>query len=215
MKFLTSSISLVFVNLLPILGAIFLGWDINTLLLIYWSENVVVGIFTVLKMLKVENIFDKNNKYKIEVIKPQTDPANEKDRKGSYLGAFLFTYGIFCLIHGIILLTIASESSLNIFGLFLNVVISFVLLFISHLVSYKTNYIDKEEYKNTSVVELFIRSFKRIFIIQFTMVILFFALRGTDNFVGVTLMVIIKIIADLIGHRSEHMTIKRVTFTLD
>ncbi len=215
MKFLTSSISLIFVNLLPILGAIFLGWDIYTLLLIYWSENVVVGIFTVIKILKAENILDRNGKYKIEVIKPQTDPAKENDKKGSYLGAFLFTYGGFCLIHGIILMTIVSTEVVNIIALILNMVIGFALIFISHLISYKTNYIDKEEYKNTSVVEIFIRSFKRIFIIQFTMVILFFLLRGVDNLIAVSVMVVIKIIADLIGHRSEHMTIKRVTFTLD
>ena len=35
--------ALVAVNLIPLAGVFFLDWDIGPILLLYWSENLVVG----------------------------------------------------------------------------------------------------------------------------------------------------------------------------
>ncbi len=46
-----SALALVLVNLIPLLGAIFLGWNAFDVIFLYWLENIVVGFYTVIKML--------------------------------------------------------------------------------------------------------------------------------------------------------------------
>lgn len=38
-------------NLIPLFGAVFLGWNIGLILLIYWLETVIIGIFNIPKLL--------------------------------------------------------------------------------------------------------------------------------------------------------------------
>ena len=40
-------------NLLPVAGVVWWGWSALVLLLLYWAENVVIGVITVLKLLVV------------------------------------------------------------------------------------------------------------------------------------------------------------------
>jgi hypothetical protein len=42
-------------NLLPVLGFVFSDWNLYELMTLYWAENVIIGVFTVLKMLSVDN----------------------------------------------------------------------------------------------------------------------------------------------------------------
>ena len=42
-------------NLLPVLGFVFSDWNLYELMTLYWVENVIIGVFTVLKMLSVDN----------------------------------------------------------------------------------------------------------------------------------------------------------------
>lgn len=46
-----SVLALTAANLIPVVGVLWLGWQVFALLLLFWLENVVVGAFTVLRML--------------------------------------------------------------------------------------------------------------------------------------------------------------------
>ena len=46
-----SVLALVASNLVPVAGVLFFGWKIFPLVFLYWSENVVIGVFNVLKMI--------------------------------------------------------------------------------------------------------------------------------------------------------------------
>jgi hypothetical protein len=46
---------LVVANLVPLVGVLFLGWDLATLVAVYWAENGVVGVFAVLRILTAGN----------------------------------------------------------------------------------------------------------------------------------------------------------------
>jgi len=77
--------ALVLANLVPLAGVLFFGWDALALLLLYWLENLVVGFYTLLRMLRAEGL------------------------KGIGPGAFfVFHYGFFCAIHGVFVISIAS-----------------------------------------------------------------------------------------------------------
>ena len=47
-------VALIVANAIPLFGVLFLGWNVWTILIVYWLENGIVGVFNVLKMLRAE-----------------------------------------------------------------------------------------------------------------------------------------------------------------
>ena len=48
-------ISLIVANLVTIVLAILGNWDLATVLFIYWSQSIIIGIFTVISILGADN----------------------------------------------------------------------------------------------------------------------------------------------------------------
>ena len=46
--------SIIFGNLLPVAGVLFLGWDAGMILILYWIENFIVGAFTLPRILMAQ-----------------------------------------------------------------------------------------------------------------------------------------------------------------
>ncbi len=212
MKLLTSSVSLVFVNLIPLFGAIFLGWDLTTLLIIYWSENIAIGFWNVLKLLKAPRINDKNNKYHLSIedsskeqIDRMNNPANLVIVRLFFTTFFLVHYGLFTVGHGVFIFTIGLQTSIDFFSYLPGVFFAFILIFLSHGISYFINFIGKKEYENTSASELMIKPYKRIFITHFVVFIVFAALQDSGSpMISAVILIIIKTVGDLIFHNIEH-----------
>ena len=76
--------TLLIANVLPLFGVLFLGWKIFPLLVLFWLENVVVGVFNVFKML----------------VASPTSPGQWVAKLGM-IPFFCFHYGMFTLVHGI------------------------------------------------------------------------------------------------------------------
>ena len=45
-----SVFALIAANVLPIVGVLLWGWDAGALVFLYWTENVVIGFYNILKM---------------------------------------------------------------------------------------------------------------------------------------------------------------------
>lgn len=212
MKLLTSSISIVFVNLVPLFGAVFLGWDLTTLLIIYWSENIAIGFWNIFKLLKAPRVNDKNNKYHIsfeDMTKEEIDRVNNSSNlagiKLSYTLFFMVHYGLFTTVHGFFIFTIFLQSTTNFLLYLPGIVFSFILIFLSHGFSYFVNYIGRKEYEDTSLTELMIKPYKRIFITHFVVILAYGVLQGfTDLLLTAVILIVIKTVGDLIFHNIEH-----------
>jgi hypothetical protein len=77
-----AAVALVAANLLP-LALVLAGWgSIGGLVTLYWAENVVIGFYTVLRMLEAGR--------------------GSAIEKGGRTVFFFFHYGMFCLVHGIL-----------------------------------------------------------------------------------------------------------------
>ncbi|WP_296814710.1 DUF6498-containing protein [Brevundimonas sp.] len=76
-------------NLIPIFGVLFLGWSAGSILILYWIENAIVGLFTLPRILMAEGESP-------EIAGRENPPG----RLGTAM-FFLIHYGIFWTVHGV------------------------------------------------------------------------------------------------------------------
>lgn len=97
---------LVAVNAVPLVGVLFLGWDLITLLAIYWAENGVVGLYAIGRILTAGRPIPLFDGRRAALPKLQPPPASASMvSPGFALAAlvafFCVHYGVFWFVHGI------------------------------------------------------------------------------------------------------------------
>jgi hypothetical protein len=173
-----SIFSLTIVNLLPLVGVILFNWDAAVLILLYWTENVVVGIYNILKIALV-----------------RTGSSAGQLGKLFSIPFFCLHFGGFCAVHGLFLLIFFELGDGGDFFpkdpwpahlVFLQLLISVVktlwqnhpegmgwpvlALFISHGISFVQNYLGKKEYTSFTVRKLMNQPYKRIVLMHITII---------------------------------------------
>lgn len=84
------------VNLIPIAGVILLGWDGGQILFLYWFENLFIGLITLPKVVAARGLV-------------QEEAVAEKHPARGLGCFFVLHYGLFCLVHGVFTLILATE----------------------------------------------------------------------------------------------------------
>ena len=87
-------IVLVGVNCIPLVGVLMAGWDVGTLLLLYWIENAVIGLVTAGKML-----------FAVSTESDEAVARRPRLRNLPSIGFFFVHYGMFWVLHGIFLVS--------------------------------------------------------------------------------------------------------------
>ncbi|MEI8269854.1 MAG: DUF6498-containing protein [bacterium] len=196
-----SIIALIISNLIPLYGVIFLKWDLPSIMFLYWLENFVIGITTIVKINKAQGKIRSNDLRGYKINNTRLDKKVKQNGKKALIPGFIFHYGMFTFIHFIFILTIFKLPNIPLYYIFT----VFVSMLISHFMSYKINFIDKGEYVNASPSELFTQPYRRMMIMHLTIVIGgFFVLRFGQPIYALILMIIFKIILDIYLHNKEH-----------
>ena len=194
-----SVIVLIVTNLVPIFGVIFLDWQVFIVMAIFWTENVVIGIFNVLKM----------------VFTTSAD-TGEQVKKSTLIPFFCIHYGIFTLVHGILVFAIFGgifEHDHLITGItdgykaLANYPFAWAVLAlaISHGVSYVVNYIARGEWKKTSLEQLMVQPYIRVVILHLTILFGgFLVMLLNSPAVGLVLLIILKTYVDIKSHLKQH-----------
>jgi hypothetical protein len=205
-----SLVPLVAANLVPLAGAVFAGWDVFTILWLFWMENLVVGGFNVLRMLTSRGAF----------VPGQSDlrlPAVGK----LFLAAFFAVhYGGFCLGHGAFLLAVFGKSLHAGHGLFSAVTsqlreelagASLLALTLSHGFSYARNFIIGGERDRTSLPALMFTPYGRIVVMHITVMIgaALVVFTGRQGPILLAALVGLKILVDTKSHIWEHSRLAR------
>lgn len=161
------SFSIYVTNLVPILGVIFMEWDILYLIFIYWAESLMIGAFNVLKILIAQGETKSNKGYVEKIgIGGRTFIA----------GFFTVHFGFFCYVQISILLGIFNTSALqsdSIWGLAEYLFsgnggfVALGVLFGNHLYFFINEYLIKGEYKTADPGVLMFVPYVRIFVQQF------------------------------------------------
>ncbi|MFA6553982.1 MAG: DUF6498-containing protein [Candidatus Paceibacterota bacterium] len=204
-----SEIFLIVVNLLPLFGVWFLGWNLPDVFILYWAESAIIGFFWFFKLI-CAFILDKT-KFK---------------RFPKLFLFFLFLlihFGGFMFGHLIAILSglIFKGKGVELSVMFIyfkdtiiTLLIPLALLFISHGVSFVQNFILSQEYKVWIERQDKIKSippYGRIIIMHISVFLIAFLMNAGEVWLPLSSLLIIftKIFTDLRAHRKEHQKVIR------
>ena len=199
--------ALVLANLVPLAGVLFFGWSLHTILVLYWVENGIVGLWNLPKLALAGGPIVEMPR---EVRDVATVPAMSW-AKVALVPFFLFHYGMFWLVHGVfvfVLPVFASDvTGTNSFGSigWTAVLVGGVALFISHGASFFLNYLARREYRTTSPTSQMGAPYARVVVLHLTIIFGAFAVAFLGSPIGALIvMVVVKTAIDLALHVREH-----------
>jgi hypothetical protein len=203
---------LVLVNLLPLAGVLLFDWDVAGLMVLYWSENLVLGFYTLARMLAKSPL------------------------GGAALGLFFcIHYGGFCAVHGLFIVTMLMDENFSPLAgdpwplflvfpqLLLNVVtqvlanappewmFAFAALFLSHGVSFVLNFLLGPEREEVTLSSLMGAPYGRIVVLHVAIIAGGIAVIALGQPVGMLIvLVLVKLGLDVNFHLREHNALARV-----
>ncbi len=206
-------VALVVANVIPLLGVLFFGWSVWNILILYWLENGIVGVFNVLKMARAEGATDEDGL-----------TLNGRSVAGSgkfaLIPFFIVHYGIFWFVHGVFVLTLPvftamfrGGSSVGLpfgdgvgIGVDPGVIgVAIIALAISHGVSYWWNFLRGGEYRRVSAARQMFAPYGRLGVLHLTIILGAFAVIATGApAAAVAILVAVKIVLDVGFHLAEH-----------
>ena len=205
---------LIAANLFPLAGVLLLDWDVGALVVLYWSENLVLGFYNILKMVSVKGIL-------------AVFPAL----------FFTFHYGAFCGVHGFFITSMMFDSPAG-FGndepwplffvfiqLLLDVIdevlalapqawlIAFLGLMISHGYSFVSNFLLGGERDRAAIQSLMNAPYQRIMILHVAIIAGGFGVMALDEpLILLLVLVVLKLAMDITLHNRERKRFAQATY---
>lgn len=192
-----SLVLLVAANLLPLAGVLLWDWDVFFLLLLFWCENVVIGLFGIARLIVAAN--------------------NDTIREGLFLPLFfLIHYGGFMFGHFMVLFGMYSSNVEELgnyaepedyYRLVLENLswVAVAALFVSHGWSFVENYMGRSEHERLSPMQAMGLPYKRMFITHVALILGgLFLIESGQPLAGLVILVLLKIGLDVTFHRREH-----------
>jgi hypothetical protein len=193
-----SGTALVLANLVPLGGTLLGLWSAYDLLLLFWAENVVVGLFQVLRM---GSVLVLRRDFVMIVVMP----------------FFVFHYGMFTLIHGVFVTSALAPAGEAGYGRGLALLLSpqgllwaLLALTASHAFSFALNFLGQGEWRHIGAETLMKQPYVRVVVLHLVIIlggVTAMALGGP--MAALVLLVLIKTAVDLAAHRREHLAAQR------
>ena len=172
-------------NLLPIIGILFLGWSIGSVMLLYWVENVMVGLFTIFKMLFADS------------------QAGGWAGRLAMMAFFCFHFGGFCVVHLIFIMALfmprlhqapsVRDIPLNMLDMLAGLWLPILGMFISYSISFYQHYLGDGIYQRVTIAGLMAGPYPRIIPLHFGLIVAgFFVVALGSPMVVVMLLVALK-----------------------
>jgi hypothetical protein len=184
---------LILTNAVPVVGVFFFGWDAFDVVFLYWLENVVIGVFTVLKIVMAAGSFADladfgPMKWQRQRLPPETLAALEQSLANTKLPSaaklflvpfFIVHYGLFTLVHGMFIFFLlkmdwSHPSGGSPFELIRSVIdgsswmlwLALGSLLAEHGRSFWVDYVGSGRYKTTSAVAQMFNPYGRIVVMH-------------------------------------------------
>lgn len=195
---------LLFTNIITIFFAVKEGWNLSTVMFIYWFQSITIGFFNFIRILQLKE-------FSTEGFKINGRPAQPTPGTKFYTAFFfLFHYGFFHLGYLIFILagpfgdrpfTGPYGNGLN-FTEFKFIFLTALIFFINHLFSYLYN--RPRDTKKQNIGSLMFYPYARIIPMHLTIILGVYFGRAILPF-----FLMLKMFSDIIMHIIEHKIIKR------
>jgi len=187
-----STLLLIIANLVPVVGAVFFGWKLSDVMVLYWAESAVIGFFNVCKIILIGRWFAL-----VAV------PFFIGHFGGFMAVHFLFIYVLF--VKGIGGMNDSAGDLADVAALFVALWPALLALFISHAYSFFSNFFGQDEYRNRTVSNQMSEPYNRI-IFMHLVLILGGGLSMVLGQAGPVIIAVIglKIFFDVKAHLKEH-----------
>lgn len=198
-----SALILIVVNLIPVFGVLYLDWQLFPLLFLFWAENVIIGVFNLIKILTCRPLCPISWAARI-----------------FFAPFFTVHYGMFTIGHGIFIFAMfhnqpqPAETTSSPFPPIniIEPIISEYHLFwpllamaLSHGFSYIYNFLIKGEFLRLNPAALMLAPYGRIVILHITIILGGFAVQFLgEPIIALLLLVVLKTFMDLMAHLREH-----------
>lgn len=182
-----SAAALILANLVPVAGVFVAGWRVFDILILYWIENVIVGLVNVLRMATcTAGIGGRRFERALEKVSvPRRIALGRVDAGAKFfmIPFFMLHYGAFCFAHLAAVTALfgngeASIAPLKSLSGYLGegvtsspLWLAIAAILASHLLSFAANFIAGGEYRRTSLSDLMHRPYARIMILHVTIII--------------------------------------------
>ena len=190
-----SGAALVAANLMPLLSVALGWWSTFEVMLLFWAENVVIGLLQLLRFGTVALLCGQVAALGVGVF-------------------FALHYGIFTLVHGTFVVALFAPAGSGMTGLpdALPLLLSAEGLLwglgglaASHLLSFVVNFIGGGEYRRMTAEALMAQPYGRVVVLHLTILLGGGATMLLDDPAGaLVVLVLLKIVLDLRAHLAEH-----------
>jgi len=186
-----STITLIAANLVPVFGAAFLGWNLGEVMVLYWAESAVIGFFNALKIAVIAHwgaLF--------------------------YVPFFVGHFGGFMAVHFLFLYMLFIKGPQDNTGgnlaevadLFIGLWPGLLALFVSHGLSFFSNFLGRHEYRGLTVKDQMTQPYSRIVFMHLVLIFGGFLTLLLGGATPVLLLVIgVKVWFDIRAHRKERL----------
>jgi hypothetical protein len=202
--------ALVAVNLLPVAGVLLFGWDVGGLVVLYWSENLIIGAYAIFRMLAVSPL-------------------------GGVFSSLFFVvhFGGFCAVHGLFIFTLLLDRQPS-FGegqswpfmlVFVELLVSvvrdvlsvappewrfaFAAMWLSHGISLLQNFYLGGERHRLSISQLMTAPYSRVMILHVAILFGGFAVMALgESLILLLMLVLVKLLVDIALHLREHRRLR-------
>lgn len=182
--------SLILTNILVIAIAIVEKWSASTLVMTYWFQSIIIGLFQAKKMMDLKTFSTKG----LQIYgRPVAGPT--KDVKRFVVGFFIFHYGFFHLIYLIFLKGFVGQNPDQ-----MSVLLGAAVFFVNHWLSYRSNH-EQDAMKTQNIGAMMFYPYARIVPMHF---FILFGGLWIGGIFSLILFLILKTAADVLMHLYEH-----------
>jgi hypothetical protein len=185
----TSLAALIIANTVPLIGVLAFDWDLYGVMVLYWAENSIIGLYNVLKMLRVGGAGAA----------PQA-------------AFFCVHYGFFMFVHFVFVKHLFGPHEWGLFPGFGQIVdamrpvaSSLAATLLSHGVSYYVNFLRGREYERTTVDDQMHAPYKRMAVLHVTLIAAGWIIASQGGAIGaLVVFIVLKTCIDGWAHLKEH-----------
>ena len=190
---------LVAVNLIPLFGVLFLDWSLFSIMVLYWIENGIIGLFNLVKIGFAAGPVIPGSGH------PDGPSVGAFIGRAFYMGFFAVHYGLFWAVHGVFVFQLFGGSASSGPDWSGGVTFAALALLLSHGVSFVVNFLGKREYLAVSPQQQMGQPYGRVVVLHITILAGGFlvAMLGTP-IASLVVLISLKTAIDVRAHLGEH-----------